>query len=447
MRRSPSSATHAPVLLCTQSGGEGRNIQFCNTLINFDVPWNPMAIEQRIGRIDRIGQSREVFVFNLVTRGTLEEQVLALLDEKISMFELVVGEVGAILGGLEEERDFPDLVLDAWLEATEAGRAEAFDALGRRLDEARGQHEDAKALDDDAVRRRFRDGVRSGRWERCAISSPSVLESEGAAIEPVEPDGLEVLAPEPLRAAMGWPELVRLGFGAELPAGAMPIGLEGDWLDRFGALLGERGRWAERQVALADITPPGDPERLLERALDLPNAVWRFHGVAAGWTRCLLLAFRYTAISDEKREGLVWLGFNQGTGAVIDEAATRLRALLAEDAEWRAPDPEVRRARRQRLGTGHARGAGSRRCSTIMCGASWRPSCAPCAVGSTATATASTSITTTCARPRCASSPPCPARRAKRRRRTASARRCGSPRSSANTPPSSTTCATITRCA
>src|SRR5262249_46312911 len=58
-----------PVLLCTESGGEGRNIQFCNTLINFDVPWNPMAIEQRIGRIDRIGQQREVFVFNLVTRG------------------------------------------------------------------------------------------------------------------------------------------------------------------------------------------------------------------------------------------------------------------------------------------------------------------------------------------------------------------------------------------
>jgi superfamily II DNA/RNA helicase len=71
------------VLLCTESGGEGRNVQFCNTLINFDVPWNPMAIEQRIGRIDRIGQQREVFVFNLVTRGTLEEQVLHLLDEKI----------------------------------------------------------------------------------------------------------------------------------------------------------------------------------------------------------------------------------------------------------------------------------------------------------------------------------------------------------------------------
>jgi superfamily II DNA or RNA helicase len=137
-----------PILLCTESGGEGRNIQFCNTLINFDVPWNPMAIEQRVGRIDRIGQQREVFVFNLVTRGTLEEQILNLLDEKISMFELVVGEVGAILGGIEEDRDFADLMLDAWLQTTEEGRDRALGALGQRLHEARQVHEGAKALDD-----------------------------------------------------------------------------------------------------------------------------------------------------------------------------------------------------------------------------------------------------------------------------------------------------------
>ena len=137
-----------PVLLSTESGGEGRNIQFCNTLINFDVPWNPMTIEQRIGRIDRIGQQRAVFVFNLVTRGTVEEEILRLLDEKISMFELVVGEIGAILGNIEEDRDFAELVLDAWLETTEATRGEAFDAIGRRLEEARQQHEGAKALDE-----------------------------------------------------------------------------------------------------------------------------------------------------------------------------------------------------------------------------------------------------------------------------------------------------------
>ena len=229
-----------------------------------------------------------------------------------------------------------------------------------------------------------------------------MLESEGAAIEPVEPDGLEVLAPEPLRAAMGWPEFARLGFGATLPAGAIPIGLEGDWLDRFGALLGERGRFAERQLVVADnVAAPSDPERLLDRALDLPNAVWRLHDAKPTWTRCLLLAFRYTAISDEKREGLVWLGFNQGTGAVIDgDFLRRLRTLLGERrglAGARAGHPP-RRGRG--VGCGNACGAGSSRWSSIMCGAIWSLSSTPCAAGSTATAGGFTSITTICAGPR-----------------------------------------------
>ena len=173
-----------------------------------------------------------------------------------------------------------------------------------------------------------------------------MLESDGAAVEPVEPDGLEVLAPEFLRAAMGWPEFARLGFGATLPAGAIPIGLEGDWLDRFGALLGERGRFAERQLVVAgNVVAPSDPQRLIDRILDLPNAVWRLHDAKPAWTRCLLLAFRYTALSDEKREGLVWLGFNQGTGAVMDgDFLRRLRAALANAADWHVPEPDIRRA-------------------------------------------------------------------------------------------------------
>jgi hypothetical protein len=168
-----------------------------------------------------------------------------------------------------------------------------------------------------------------------------VLERRGAAAEAVEPDGLEVLAPGPVRKALAWPELARLGFGAQRPDGAIPIGLEGDWLDRFGALLGDDGRWSERQFTGG---PPscGDPERVLEHGLDLPNAVWRFQGVTATFTRCLVLAFRYTALSDEKREGLVWLGFNTATGADITAIAARLRRLSGQEADWLAPTPEVR---------------------------------------------------------------------------------------------------------
>jgi SNF2 family DNA or RNA helicase len=137
-----------PLLLCSESGGEGRNLQFCNTLINFDIPWNPMAIEQRIGRIDRIGQTREVYVFNLATAGTIEDEVLRILDEKINMFELVVGEVGAILGEFEEQQEFSTLVLDAWLQGTEAARAAAFTQLEDQLLSARRQYEGIKTLDE-----------------------------------------------------------------------------------------------------------------------------------------------------------------------------------------------------------------------------------------------------------------------------------------------------------
>jgi hypothetical protein len=172
-----------------------------------------------------------------------------------------------------------------------------------------------------------------------------LLECKGAAIEAVDPDELTVLAPAPLQKATGWPELARLGFGRERSHGAISIGLEGDWLERFGALLGDDGRWSERELRHTVAVPaPRDPERVLDRALTLPNAVWRFQGMTATWTRCLLLAFRYTAVSDEKREGLIWLGFNLGTGAVVSEILARLRPALAQMPDWQAPDPTIRHA-------------------------------------------------------------------------------------------------------
>lgn len=185
-----------------------------------------------------------------------------------------------------------------------------------------------------------------------------LLESEGAVVEPVEPDGLDVMVPDRLRSAFGWPELARLGFGAAAPPGAIPIGLEDDWLDRLGALLENRGRFAERQLPQLDgAAPPNDPERSIDRELVLPNAVWRLKSVAPGWSRCLLLAFRYTAVSDEKREGLVWLGFNCSTGAVLDdELILALRRSLDETAsrsaelpdagadDWLLPEPDAIRA-------------------------------------------------------------------------------------------------------
>src|SRR5881392_2360625 len=86
------------VLIATRAGSEGRNLQFCNVLVNYDLPWNPMVVEQRIGRLHRIGQKREVHIVNLAAAGTIESYILQLLDQKIKLFELVVGELDLILG-------------------------------------------------------------------------------------------------------------------------------------------------------------------------------------------------------------------------------------------------------------------------------------------------------------------------------------------------------------
>ncbi|PWW30535.1 helicase-like protein [Cytobacillus oceanisediminis] len=92
---------NAQVLIATEAGGEGINLQFCNHIINFDLPWNPMRLEQRIGRIHRLGQEKDVMIYNFATKDTVEEHVLKLLYEKINLFEKVIGDLDDILTKLE----------------------------------------------------------------------------------------------------------------------------------------------------------------------------------------------------------------------------------------------------------------------------------------------------------------------------------------------------------
>jgi SNF2 family DNA or RNA helicase len=145
----------ANILLSTGSGGEGRNLQFANTVVNFDLPWNPMRLEQRVGRVHRIGQTQEVFIFNFCQADTVEEQLLRVLHDKINMFELVVGEMDAILGTLDEG-DFAAVVLDLWLSGRDSGRIEqGFDELAERLIAAKRQYAEAKQMDEALFQRDF----------------------------------------------------------------------------------------------------------------------------------------------------------------------------------------------------------------------------------------------------------------------------------------------------
>ena len=92
---------NAQVLIATEAGGEGINLQFCSHIINYDLPWNPMKLEQRIGRIHRLGQEKDVKIYNFAIKGTVEEHVMKLLYEKIHLFEKVIGELDDILTKLE----------------------------------------------------------------------------------------------------------------------------------------------------------------------------------------------------------------------------------------------------------------------------------------------------------------------------------------------------------
>jgi SNF2 family DNA or RNA helicase len=146
----------ARILLSTESGSEGRNLQFCHALCNFDLPWNPMRIEQRIGRLSRIGQTHDVSVFNLVGVGTFEAELLHLLEAKINLFELVIGEIDMILGNLDEEREFEDLVLDVWLAATDEDQFRTrLDELGNRMIAAKQTYLEQREYDDRLFGERF----------------------------------------------------------------------------------------------------------------------------------------------------------------------------------------------------------------------------------------------------------------------------------------------------
>lgn len=109
--------SRAQVMIATEAGGEGINLQFCHHMINFDLPWNPMRVEQRIGRVHRLGQQNDVVIYNLSTQGTIEEHILHLLHEKINMFEMVIGGLDVILEKFEKKESLEKSLYKLMLES------------------------------------------------------------------------------------------------------------------------------------------------------------------------------------------------------------------------------------------------------------------------------------------------------------------------------------------
>ena len=105
----------ARFLVCGEGAGEGLNLQFSSIMVNVDMPWNPMRLEQRIGRIQRLGQKKsKVTVINLVVEDSVEDRVLEVLTDKLAMFELVVGQTEQILGELFDNKDSNKNAFESW---------------------------------------------------------------------------------------------------------------------------------------------------------------------------------------------------------------------------------------------------------------------------------------------------------------------------------------------
>ncbi len=123
------------VMVSTEVGGEGRNFQFCHILINFDLPWNPMKLEQRIGRLDRFGQTHDVDIYNFYIADTVETNILLALADRIHLFEETIGGLEPILG--EVTRSIRDIVLTE-NEASSYTKIRSFnEELNKRLEQVK----------------------------------------------------------------------------------------------------------------------------------------------------------------------------------------------------------------------------------------------------------------------------------------------------------------------
>lgn len=156
-----------------------------------------------------------------------------------------------------------------------------------------------------------------------------MIARSGGEVETVDGSVLEYIAPGPVREQLRIPEFGRLNFGPDAIRGAERVSFESDWIERLENLAADRGKYGEAVVNL-DFPAISDPARILEHGVMLHNAVYRMTESFRARTRYLLLAFRYTAVSDEKRMGIVQVLLNLETGSAPDEVIKPIRLAVLE---------------------------------------------------------------------------------------------------------------------
>ncbi len=140
-------AKDARILISTDAGGEGLNLQFCHVVINYDIPWNPMRLEQRIGRVDRIGQAHTVRAVNLVFEDSVEHRVREVLEQKLAVIfeEFGIDKTGDVLDSGQAGRMFDEMYVEAILNP-EKVEDSVESVLARLQEQAREAHTSASLL-------------------------------------------------------------------------------------------------------------------------------------------------------------------------------------------------------------------------------------------------------------------------------------------------------------
>ena len=118
------------IMISTSAGGYGMNFQFCSNVVNYDLPWNPMKIEQRVGRVHRIGQKNDVNIYNVAYEKTIDAYILTLLYTKIQLFKMALGHLDLLFSDITDKKSETGLFKEYISSKDEKEAEKKFSAIG-----------------------------------------------------------------------------------------------------------------------------------------------------------------------------------------------------------------------------------------------------------------------------------------------------------------------------
>lgn len=312
--------TGAEIMIATEAAAEGVNLQFCALIINYDLPWNPQRVEQRIGRCHRYGQRYDVVVINFLnTRNQADQRVLELLTEKFNLFSGVFGASDEVLGRIEGGLDFEKRILQIYDTCRQPEQIEAaFNALQAELEEViadRIQDTQSQLLENfdedvhDRLKLRLQDAEarldKLGRWfwgvTRYALNDRARFDEQSYAFS---------LSTPPTGIATGRYQLIR---GAAQP----------DMLAHAYRLSHPLGEWSI-EASLNAATPVATLKLDYDKHGARVSVIERLRGMS-GW---LTLA-RLEVTAFETTEALLFSGLTDDGQVLDQETCERLMAIPA----------------------------------------------------------------------------------------------------------------------